>query len=716
MKKTNAILILFTVCAVIICGCYSTDKQSKSEAKTICILQDDFESEPSPFMQLLDKGIKLKTVTGEEALSGEKSLCIDSMKSSQEWILAAQLSTNINLIPNKGYVVEFKYRVTDAANQSAQNFFSIAGGKKKFYTRTTFASAPGQEGTAKVTFVLPDGADDAAIRFSSRGACRILIDDLKVQQLKKEVQSWLFEPDAFVGMRKIPTNPNMLDLLNPAFSLSREEFFPIVDEFGQFRHTEWEGKVHSVEDLKASIDTERKYNASRPDIPNRDEFGGLAGSANGAPKTKGFTTDKVNGKWYLRDPDGNLFWSVGITGVGNLPITIVTDREEYFTDIDPKYLKDTTGFKPGTFYYKKKVKAYQIAKKNIELKYGKDAVKNYWKVASPRLKKWGMNTCGAWSMSSVTSSAKVPYTAMISSTGKKPLETKRKMFVLWGGIPDYFTPEFETSTIKRAKGYAKTLNSKYCIGAFVDNEISWQRTAGDTALAVLSCPPTQPAKIEIRKMLRKKYTDIATLNKAWKSSYASWEDFLNKTDFEPKLEDAKSDLFEFERLFCERYFKVCRKAVKAASPKALYLGCRLASRNEIVERASFEVCDVVSYNIYRTTAASFAPPSNSKNKPVIIGEFHIARTDKGSPYGGLLEAPNAKLAGEAYKAYMISAIRNPHIVGAHWFEYFDCMVTGRGDGANATCGFVSSVDVPDYTMTDACREVSSKLYKIRKGK
>ena len=40
---------------------------------------------------------------------------------------------------------------------------------------------------------------------------------------------------------------------------------------------------------------------------------------------------------------------------------------------------------------------------------------------------------------------------------------------------------------------------------------------------------------------------------------------------------------------------------------------------------------------------------------MIIGEFHIGRIDKGSPYGGLLEVPNAKEAAEAYKKYMINS-------------------------------------------------------------
>lgn len=717
----NTAFILFAACAALVSGCSSTssgqaDKANKLEQDSACILQDDFESDPSPFLQHAGKGLKLTIVSGNEALSGRKSLCLDSMASSQEWICSAELSNGLKLIPGKGYVVEFKYLLADTANQSAENFFSAAGDKGRFYARYAFAAAPGQKGAAKFTFVLPDDAADAVLRYSSHGACRTLIDDIKVRQLKADIQPWLFKPDAFAGMRKTPTNPNMLDLSNPSLTLPKDKYFPMVDEFGQFKYAEWTGKVHSPEDLKASVEEERKYDGSRPDIPGRDRFGGLAGSACGAPGTDGFTTAKVDGKWFLRDPEGNLFWSVGITCVGNFPATTVTDREHYFERIDPNYLEYAKGYKPGTFYYGRQVKSYALGRKNIERKYGSGVVTNYWKIAAPRLKKWGMNTCGAWSSSDVTSSGTVPFTDILQSSGSEPLKTNRKLYVLWGGIPDYFTAAFETRTIQAARSHAMQLNSKYCIGAFVDNEISWQRVPGNTALAVLSCPPSQPAKIEMLNMLRNKYSDIAALNKAWRSGYSSWDDFLERTDFEPELKDAEPDLFAFEKAFCERYFTVCRQAVKLAAPRALYLGCRFASRNEIVERAAFEICDVVSYNIYKTSADNFAPPAGCTDKPVMIGEFHIGRIDKGSPYGGLLEVPDAARAAEAYKTYMTSAIENPHIVGAHWFQWFDCFVTGRGDGANATCGFVSTLDTPDYALTDACRDISSNLYEIRARK
>ncbi len=742
MKKISILLLLSSL-AIFGCGKDTSINDSKGEAKPIkdsklsavenapkssaaaapvkevgklnVLLDEDFEGDTSKFTKLVGKGNPLKFVSGGEAISGNKSLCLDSMGSSEEWVLAAEFNKNMRFKPGNVYVVEFKYNLLKSLNQSSDNYVSMVGDKGEFYGRYIFASAPGQKGNVKLYFMIPSDSNGAAFRFSSRWGCKTIIDDLKITHAEGiNADSWITKSDAFIGMRKTPINQNMFDIKNPSYYLPKDKYFPMVDELGQFKHVEWEGKARSVEDLKKQIEEEKRYNESRPDIAGRDEFGGLANSASGAPKTPGFTTAKVGGKWYFRDPDGNLFWSIGVTCVGAFESTPITDREFYFEKIDPAYVSKSRGFKPGTTYYNREIKTYALGRRNIELKYGKDGVANYWKIASKRFKKWGLNTLGAWSASPIMKSDSIPFTVYIPSGGTIPLETKRKLYVLWGNMQDYFAPTFAEKTAENAKRYSNLLNLKCCIGAFVDNEISWQRKVGVTALAVLSCPPTQPAKIEMQKVLEKKYGTVAALNNAWKSSYSDWSDFLARTDFEPKMENAKDDLLAFEKLFLEHYFKVCRDAVKAACPKALYLGCRFMTvENELTARAAYEICDVVSCNIYRSDVSFYAPPPGAKDKPMIIGEFHIGRIDKGSPYGGLLEVPNAKEAAEAYKKYMISAIENPNIVGAHWFQWQDMFITGRGDGANATCGFVSVTDNPDYALADACREVASELYKIR---
>ena len=44
----------------------------------------------------------------------------------------------------------------------------------------------------------------------------------------------------------------------------------------------------------------------------------------------------------------------------------------------------------------------------------------------------------------------------------------------------------------------------------------------------------------------------------------------------------------------------------------------------------------------------------------------------------------------AYGHYVSEALEHPAVVGTHWFQYRDQMVTGRGDGENYQIGFVDS--------------------------
>lgn len=706
MGVKRLLLLLLSVCLLALIS-------SATQQYTL-IMNEDFEDGGNKFSSFLQSSKYIK-IDNSHTISGEKSLVCDSRESTSSWFLYANFCRGVI---EKGFVYEisFKYDLKACQAQSADCYLAIASPEKKFYARTCFAITEGQKDFVKLFFVVPFDAKEPSIRLFSRNPCLLIIDDFQIKKCHTNVNAWMFKDGAFIGMRRTPVHHNMLDLSNPAYFLSREKFMPFVDRYGQYKHSHWDSKITGNDAFKISIEKEQKYNEQTCNIENRDRLGGLVNSLSNSQKTDGFSTCKVDGKWYLRTPEGNLFWSIGITCVGMFSVTPINDREEYFEEIDKHYLIDGRGYKPGTYYYNKPVKNYQIIRKNIVEKYGENAIENYPQIAGNRMRKWGINTCGAWSSFDVMSSSGVPFTAIASSGGTQKLKTKKKMFALWGSIADYFSPTFSKQTEINVAKIKDLLEHRNCIGAFVDNELSWQMKVGITGVSVLSCPPEQPAKIVFKNMLQNKYSDISKLNDVWKSKYQSWDDFLKTTNFEPKFSNAKADILEFEEAFYANYFKVCRDAIKKTCPKALYLGCRFASKNTLVERVAFDYCDVVSYNAYRRDTTSVKFPKNRKDKPVIIGEFHICRTDKGSPYGGLLEVKNAKLSAEAYYKYMKSAAENPIIVGAHWFQWFDMPMTGRADGANASCGFVSVVDEPDYTLIGASRKFAQDVFKIRMKK
>ena len=137
-----------------------------------------------------------------------------------------------------------------------------------------------------------------------------------------------------------------------------------------------------------------------------------------------------------------------------------------------------------------------------------------------------------------------------------------------------------------------------------------------------------------------------------------------------------------------------------SAPDLLYLGCRMdfhlypedTTLNDIIKIAS-KYCDVVSFNRYRYTCAELIPPDGG-DYPLIIGEYHFGILETGLLQPGLRYAADQNERAELFGYYLTSALENPYIIGAHWFQLVDQSVAGRGDGENYQAGFLTVGDVP----------------------
>ena len=76
----------------------------------------------------------------------------------------------------------------------------------------------------------------------------------------------------------------------------------------------------------------------------------------------------------------------------------------------------------------------------------------------------------------------------------------------WWKFKDPFHPEFRANFHRQLLARKAELDDPWCIGFFVDNEISWGGPA-DLAMWTLQSPADQPAKIEMVKRLKAKYGD-----------------------------------------------------------------------------------------------------------------------------------------------------------------------------------------------------------------
>jgi agarase-like CBM domain-containing protein/glycosyl hydrolase family 42 (putative beta-galactosidase) len=504
----------------------------------------------------------------------------------------------------------------------------------------------------------------------------------------------------------------------------------IVDSFGQYTRADWPDKVKSQQDLAAQKQQEAAEVKAHPTLPDRDAYGGWASGPH-VPSTGYFSTVKRDGKWWLVDPDGHLFFSTGIDVIDVHPngdaYTFVTGRKEMFTWMpgsgDPlsKFYSNASSVVYGPT---KEGQTFGFYTANLERKYGANWQTEWQTTSLERLRAWGFNTIGNWSDPALYAYKKIPYVATISIHGDFAHVPSGNDY--WGPMPDPFDPQYIAAANADVGEVArKHRDDRWCIGYYVDNELSWgggdtDRTHYGLAYGVLSANGTSPAKRAFVKQLQSHYGSVGRLNRAWGAHFASWPALLDQAYhpgdvLNPKM---RKDFSGFLTLDANQYFKVIRDAIKKSDPHHLYLGAKFAWRTPEAVQASARYCDVVSFDIYK----SHVDPkewafTTSLNKPCMDAEFHFGAVDRGMFHTGLVSTPNQQARAAMYKLYLENIEDLPAFVGCQWFEYYDEPLTGRvGDGENYNIGFVSVTDTPYREMVETAKAVSSEVYERRAGK
>ncbi|HEX7901429.1 MAG TPA: beta-agarase [Planctomycetota bacterium] len=479
----------------------------------------------------------------------------------------------------------------------------------------------------------------------------------------------------------------------------KEPFLPFIDELGQDIHRDWPGKATAAE-LPKRVET---WDAG-PKGWNR--WGGWADGP-ALEATGFFRTAKREGKWWLVDPDGRLFFSHGIDCVATFGSTPVDERPNWFrgwpAKDDPEWKEfyhPAAQVVHGSFKGRRPL-CFNITAANLKRRYGPDWKAKSEDVAHRRLRAWGLNTLGNWSDEGARLGRRTPYVVAIHWAGP----WLRGSGGHWQPFRDVFDPAFARDL--RAALPAQigaSAGDPWCLGYFVDNEISW---GNETSLAeaTLRSPPAQ--RKPFLDDLRAKYPDIAALNAAWRTSFASW-------DAVGPPPEPNADLRAFNARIAEAYFSQTRAALKEVAPKQLYLGCRFAEVNPLVAAVAAKHADVVSFNVYKRSPAE-SDFAGLKDVPLLIGEFHFGALDRGPFNSALVGVRDQAERGRAYQEFLRAALRDPRIVGAHWFQYRDEPATGRElDGENFQCGFVDITDTPYPETVAAARAIGDVLYVLTK--
>lgn len=493
-------------------------------------------------------------------------------------------------------------------------------------------------------------------------------------------------------------------------------FFPFVDRYGQFKHKDWTGKVHSDSDLQAAREKEEEYLRTYPGADDRSRYGGWKNGPR-FEATGHFRVQKIDGKWWMIDPEGYLFWSHGVVRVTTSSgITPLDGRKEYFEDLPEKgsamaHFYETYDELLKPYYTARGIKeTYDYSSANAYRKYGEDYRNAFAELAHRRLRSWGLNTIANSSDKDICLMDRTAYTDRIEISSPV-IEGSGGS---WWKFMDPFDDAFAESVRSQLLVRKRQLEDPWCLGYFVDNEIKW----GDTeylANCTITAPPTQKAKIVMVEWLKENYRNIDKLNESWNTSFASWDALLQNRNKVPA--SAGKDLRAFNQRIIEAYFSTVRRVFKEIAPDVLYLGCRFSTNgfNPDVLKIASRYCDVLSFNIYNTDLNYFSLPEGI-DKPVMIGEFHFGAMDRGLFHPGVIYTDSQEERAELYGRYVRSALEHPNVIGTHWHQFSDQACTGRFDGENFQVGLTDICDSPYYETVDKVREIGYDMYRIRSGK
>jgi hypothetical protein len=490
------------------------------------------------------------------------------------------------------------------------------------------------------------------------------------------------------------------------------KFFPFIDELGQYIHREWPGKA-VPEDLPRRAAEEERALAREAGPAGWNRWGGWADGP-ALEATGAFRTAQWGGRWWLVDPEGRLFFSHGVNVVSPHGMTPVEERKGWFrgwpSREDPQWREffHPAGRVVHGHFRGRHPLCFDITAANLKRRYGAGWKERSADLAHRRLRAWGLNTIGNWSDESVRAVRRTPYVVAVHFGGPA-LEGAAGH---WQPFRDVFDPAFSRELRAALAVQAKTsAEDPWCIGYFVDNEIGWGSETWP-AEAVLRAPPGQTAKRVFVEDLRAAYGEIGRLNAAWGTSHASWE-ALRESREAPDPARAGGDLRAFTRKTAETYFRQVRDALREIAPRRLYLGCRFAEVNPLVAEVAARYADVVSFNVYRRSPAEF-DFAGLRDVPILIGEFHFGAYDRGPFSAGLVPVSSQEERGRAYRAYVSDALRDPRIVGTHWFQYRDQPSTGRElDGENYQIGLVDITDTPYPETVAAVRVTGASMYAER---
>lgn len=358
-----------------------------------------------------------------------------------------------------------------------------------------------------------------------------------------------------------------------------------------------------------------------PGLPSDGPADRFGGAAAGRGRGSGFfRAERIDGRWWLVDPDGGRFVCRGVNSIAPTPTP--AGRAAL-----GRLFADQAGWAEATV---------------------------------AMLRAAGFNCAGAWSDHDALSqvATRLPETRLwnfMAAYGKKRGGTVMQAGHIGypGDCPFVFDPGFADFCAEHARQLVADRDSPWVLGHHSDNEMPWKRSLLESYLGL---PEGDHGRAAAREWLAQRHGTAASAASV--------------------TEDDRRDFLEFA---IDRYLSIVAAAVRAADPNHLFLGPRLHEPCfdlPEVFRACGRHCDVVSVNYYRAwspDAAQVAMWARESGRPFLVTEHYAKGADSGmgnsSGAGWLVKTQQDR--GRFYQNFAIGLLECGDCVGWFWHRYAD---------------------------------------------
>lgn len=400
-----------------------------------------------------------------------------------------------------------------------------------------------------------------------------------------------------------------------------------------------------------------------------DKFGGWEGEDFGASGF--FRADRLDGRWWLIDPEGHRYLSIGVNTVS-----------------PSRYAGEALRKKFGT--------AEQWAEETTSA-----------------LRGMGFNSKGSGGPKDIAvmrgATNPLPYTwlmGFMSSFGKE-----KGLTYVTSGHAGYsnecipvFDPGFEDHCIRYASELTNGGASRdpYLLGIFSDNEL----------LAPVN--------------LLDRYLSLADgdLNLGpGRDAAAAW--LAKRRDAPGTNGITRRERLEFIGHAFERYYRIVSSAIRRYDTNHLYIGSRICFRESQIDNPHFwavmgKHVDVATVNYYGVWGPDPVQVSNWcawSGKPVIISEWYTKALDVpglANTNGAGWVVRTQEDRGKFYQHYALGLLEAPSCVGWHWFKYQDdpteSVALDCAGGANK--GIFGADFEPHRPLVERMRALNREAYPL----